>query len=156
MNYKFGENYDEFVCIDAEKEFIKNFLSGVDNYKIAKEQLIKIYELESDNYKNKIEDSNIFVEECLLLSNLVNRNKYLIELCEFERKNKSNVYDSAIRNLKENIKELNLNILQYCIIILEKKDNNFIFGKARDINLYINEKSKLTNKNVKGLVKRKV
>lgn len=156
MNYKFGENYDEFVCIDAEKEFIKNFLSGIDNYKIAKDQLIKIYELESDNYKNKIEDSNVFVEECLLLSNLVNRNKYLIESVEFERKNKSNVYDGAINSYKENIKELNFNILQYCIIILEKKDNNFIFGKTRDINLYINEKSKLTNKNVKGLVKRKV
>ena len=156
MIYKYSENYDEFVCVKEEKDFIENFLNGVKNYKIAKEQLVKIYELEMENYKSKIEDGNAFVEECMLLSCLAKRNNLLIELCEFERMNINNVYSGAINSYKENIKELNYNIFNYYVMILEKKDNKLIFGKVRDINLYINERAKLTNKNVKGLVKRNV
>lgn len=156
MNYKFSENYDEFVCINVEKEFIENFLSGVKNYKIAKEQLIKIYELEVESLRSKIEDGNTFVDESILLSSLASRNKLLIELCEFERKNKNNVYDGVVRSYNEKIKELNFNIFQLCIIVLSKKDNKLIFGKERNINIYIEEKAKLIDKNVKVLTKRKV
>ena len=173
MVYKYSDNYDEIIDLDADIEFIKNLYSLEQKvgYNKLKKQLRKIYELERIAHRQSIMDDigKVWYEEGINLSWLLQSRAYkLIEkvgmeyLKETRMELETQIGKEEIMHFIESynstVIELTISILKICLFIADNRGTNIILSKERDIERYRKIYSALTSSNpeIKEQAKQKI
>lgn len=157
MSYKYSNDYDEIIDLDADVEFIKNFhsLEKKIGYNELKNQLRKIYELERIAHKHSIiEDiGQVWYEEGLHLSYLLESRAYkLIERvsAEYLKETRLNSFEEEeflnfIESYDAEIINMTISILKSCLFIFDNRGTDIVLGKKRDVERYREIYSELTS-----------
>ena len=147
---KFIDDYDEFIDISVDENFIKQFLSIDQDKKILYDQLLKIYKLDYQNYDLSLEITKEHIDPMLLkiereiLFFLYSRILFLVTICRMEQyidsdtlsKKQIMMIKESIDCYKYQVEKDTMFILSACVFIEENFNTTCIFGKERDIDSY--------------------
>ena len=166
MELKHQIDYDEIIDIEAESLFIKEYFQLNDDTDLAEleKQIYNLYDLELAERKEKISEDigKPWYGEEFYLNNYIRNRNYRIAckaVLQYYRpmypEDKNDEFDKIIRDYDEIIEKGTIDIINSCLLIFKAKGNNILFGKARNIGVYLRMLDKLTSKEIKNKQKNK-